>query len=195
MNRWPEAVAAWNPAAQRSAFDAWVVHADLAGYPAAELSAPMFARARALLSRSQIPNFALSSSDETQQMFQALVHRAVLRGDAREVRDLLRRMETAPAPIDSSDPMPAALTRSLRARLALLARDTNRAAELLVGAVARPDEPYLTFYPLSSMAPERRLLADLLRAQGHTEQSERWLNSFSTSWAVGDVLYVPHPHP
>jgi tRNA A-37 threonylcarbamoyl transferase component Bud32 len=195
MNRWPEAVAAWNPAAQRSAFDAWVVHADLAGYPAAELSAPMFARARALLTRSQIPNFALSSSDETQQMFQALVHRAVLRGDAREVRDLLRRMETAPAPIDSSDPMPAALTRSLRARLALLARDTNRAAELLVGAVARPDEPYLTFYPLSSMAPERRLLADLLRAQGHTEQSERWLNSFSTSWAVGDVLYVPHPHP
>ncbi len=195
MNRWPEAVAAWSPAAQPSAFDAWVVHADLAGYPAAELSGPMFARARGLLTRGQIPNFAVPSSDETQQMFQALVHRAVLRGDAREVRDLLRRMQAARAPIDSSDPMPAALTRSLRARLALLAGDTSAAAELLAGAVARPDEPYLTFYPLSAMAPERRLLADLLRAQGKTRQSDRWLDSFSTSWAVGDVLYAPHPGP
>ena len=44
--RWPDALAVWKAQVGDRSFDAWPVHAYLAGYPAAEVVEPMFAWAQ-----------------------------------------------------------------------------------------------------------------------------------------------------
>jgi len=56
-------------------------------------------------------------------------------------------------------------------------------------------EPYTWYYPLSSMAPQRRLLSELLEARGSRADAEHWRDSFRNSWAIGDLLFVARPQP
>ncbi len=193
QGRWPEAVRAWKSAAGDQPFDAWVVQADLAGYPARDLATPMYAWAKSLLAAGRIPDFRRPIWDESRQLrqaFDALAQRATLEGDSVEVRDLLRRIDRAAAP-DSSDPGPGALRASLRARLALLAADTVGAIGLLQQAVSRIPEPWTANFPLTALAGQRFLLSELLAARGDSAGAQRWRASFSNSWAVVDVLYLP----
>ena len=88
--------------------------------------------------------------------------------------------------------MPDGLAASLRARLALLAAGTTGAIRELRASVARIPEAASWYYPLTSMAPERRLLAGLLQARGEQAESARWLASFAQSWLPGDALFA-HP--
>jgi hypothetical protein len=189
QGRWPEAVTAWERAAPPPRFDAWMVQAYLAGYPAVALATPMLGRARVVLAQGA-SDFALPVSDERQQAVQALAHRATLEGDSAEVLGLLQRLTATNIRTVSANPMSAALQASLRARLAVLARDTAQAIGFLERALSRNAGPYTTFFPLSAMAPQRLLLAELLVARGDHRRSDRWLDSFSHSWSLGDVLYA-----
>jgi hypothetical protein len=192
QGRWPEAVQAWKSAAGDQPFDAWVIQAELAGYPARDLATPMYAWARSLLAAGRIPDFRRPVWDESRQLrqaFDALAQRAVLQGDSVDVRDLLRRIDRAAAP-DSSDPSPGALRASLRARLALLAADTVGAIGLLQQAVSRIPEVWTANFPLTALAGQRFLLSELLAARGDSAGARRWRASFSNSWAVVDVLYL-----
>jgi tetratricopeptide (TPR) repeat protein len=193
QGRWSEAMAVWKQHAGNNPFDAWMVHAYLAGYPAAEVVAPMFASARSKLANGEIPDFTRPMWDEAQQAFLALAHRATLMGDSAEVLDLLARMMRAPPATDLSDPTAFSLQGSLEARLALLNGDSARAIEKLQLALSRINEPWTWYYPLSSMAPERRLLGELLKARGSSVGEEQWQDSFRNSWSIGDVLFAARP--
>jgi hypothetical protein len=190
QGRWPEGVAAWRQDAGDEPFDAWMVHAYLAGYPAAELAAPMFTRARSRVARGLIPDFSRPLWDELQQEFQALVHRATLVGDSAEVLKLIGRMRTARPSTDAADPTAASLKAALEARLALLRGDSVQAITLLQRSVSRINEPFTWYYPLTSMAPQRRLLMDLLETRGMRAEARRWRDSFRNSWSLGDVLFA-----
>jgi hypothetical protein len=197
QGRWAEAVRAWKSAAGDQPFDAWVIQADLAGYPAGGLAAPMYAWAKSLLRAGRIPDFRRPVWDEAGQLrqaFDALVQRAALKGDSVEVFELLRRIDRAPA-ASNSDPDPAALRASLRARLALLAADTAQALNLLQHAVARVAEPWTANFPLTALAGQRFLLSELLASHGDSAGARRWRASFSNSWAVVDVLYLARMGP
>jgi hypothetical protein len=170
-------------------FDGWLIAAYLAGAPVAQRAEPMFAYARDLVARNRAPDFSLPLLDDREQAFLALVHRATLWGDSAQVLFLLKRLGGARATADPSDPLPATLSASLGARLALLARDTTQAIALLQLAVSRPAEPYIRFFPLTSMSPERMLLVELLAARREQQLLDRWLGSFTNSWSLGDVLY------
>jgi hypothetical protein len=183
-------VAAWRAGAGEPRFDAWIVSASLAGHPAAGPAEPMFAHALALVDSGAAPNFSIPIWADTQQAFQALVHQAAVTGDSARVLALLRRADAAPPTRDPSDPVPSALRTSLEARLALLAGDTARAVVLLERAVQRTAEPFIVFYPLLSMAPQRMLLAELLAARGDAAGARRWLRSFEHSWSLGDLLFA-----
>jgi tetratricopeptide (TPR) repeat protein len=192
QGRWPDAVQAWKSAAGDQPFDAWLIQAELAGYPARDLATPMYAWARSLLAAGRIPDFRRPVWDESRQLrqaFDALAQRAALQGDSVDVRDLLRRIDRAAAP-DSSDPSPGALRASLRARLALLAADTVGAIGLLQQAVSRIPEVWTANFPLTALAGQRFLLSELLAARGDSAGARRWRASFSNSWAVVDVLYL-----
>jgi tetratricopeptide (TPR) repeat protein len=193
LGRWPEALAAWQREGADQPFDGWVVHAYLAGYPAERVAGPMLEWARSQVSRGVIPDFTLPPWDERQQGFQALVHRATLEGDSAEVLGLLRRMRTARRATDLTDPTAGSLEASLQARLALLAGDSTQAILSLRRSLARIYHPVSWYYPLTSMAPQRRLLAELLRAHGAPVEAKRWRNSFRNSWSIGDVLFAAAP--
>jgi tetratricopeptide (TPR) repeat protein len=195
QGRWPEGVAVWEKQVGNQPFDAWMVHAYLAGYPAAKIANPMFAWARSQVARGVIPDFTRPPWDQLHQGFEALAHRATLMGDSAEVLDLLARVKRAHPAADRSDPMPLSLQAALEARLALLAGDSDRAIGLLKHSVSRINEPFTWYYPLTSMAPERRLLSDLLEARGASADSKRWRDSFRNSWSIGDLLYVNRPKP
>ena len=195
QGRWPEALAQWQHAGSAQPFDAWVVQAYLAGYPAKGVAGPMFEWARLQMSRGIIPDFTLPPWDERQQGFQALVHRATLAGDSAEVTDLLRRMETARRSADPTDPTAASLQATLQARLDLLARDSTRAIASLRRSLASIYHPFTWYYPLTSMAPQRRLLSELLQAHGASVEAKRWRDSFHNSWSIGDVLFAVRAHP
>ena len=189
QGNWTEAVRAWMAVAADTPFDAWVVQAALAGYPATDLAEPMFLWARRQMTEGQSPDFRRPYWDEVRQGFDALVHRATLEGDSAEATDLLRRIEKAPTR-NLADPGPDALRASLSARLALLAGDTTQAVSLLQKAVSRIAEPWTANYPLTAMGAQRYLLAELLRARGDAAKARRWQDSFSNSWVVTDVLYL-----
>ncbi len=191
--RWPDALAVWREHVGSQPFDAWLVHAFLAGYPAATVVTPMFAWARSQLAADSIPDFSRPKWDELQQAFQALVHRAALMGDSAEVLGLLARMDRAAPATDPSDPTASSLHASLQARLALLKGDSARAISELQRSLGRINEPYTWYYPLTSMAPERRLLGQLLEARGDRVDARRWRDSFRNSWSIGDVLFVARP--
>jgi tetratricopeptide (TPR) repeat protein len=192
QGRWSEALDLWQHDAGDRPFDAWLVHAALAGYPAEAIVLPMFAWARARIARREIPDFSLPPWDESRQAFEAIAHRATLVGDSAEVVELLERMRVAPAATDAADPAARSFQASLEARLALLAGDTVAAIASLRRAVERINEPYTWYYPMTSMAPQRRLLADLLRARGDSLGAKRWYASFLNSWSMADVLFAAH---
>ncbi len=195
QGRWPEAVAVWKEHAGNHPIDAWMVHAYLAGYPAAEVVNPMLDWARSQVAGGVIPDFTLPMWDDLQQGFQALAHQATLMGDSAEVLELLARMKRARPATDLSDPTPASLQMSLEARLALLGGDSARAIGLLQNSLSRIDEPYTWYYPLTSMAPQRRLLSELLEARGLSAGAKRWRDSFRNSWSIGDLLFAVRPAP
>jgi serine/threonine-protein kinase len=195
LGRWREALEVWQRDAGDRPFDAWLVQAALAGYPTDDILARMLAWARARVARREIPDFRLPPWDESRGAFEALAHRATLMGDSAETLDLLERMRMAPAATDPTDPAARSLQASLKARLALLAGDTVEAIASLRGALERINEPYTWYYPLTSMAPERRLLADLLRARGDATGAKRWYASFLNSWSMGDVFFAKGLNP
>ena len=190
QGRWPDAVAAWKAAAQEPEFDAWVVHADLAGFPAADLVRPMYAWADSLVRAGAAPDFSHPVWDDAQQAFHAVAHRAAMSGDSARVSDLIRRIDAAPPGPDRADPTREAFRAALEARLALLAADTTVAIDRLRRSVSRVLEPWTWYFPLTSMAPERLLLADLSSARGASAEARRWHGSFANSWAVGDALFA-----
>jgi tetratricopeptide (TPR) repeat protein len=190
QGRWREAVVAWKSAAKEPDFDAWVIHADLAGFPAADLVGPMYAWAESLMRAGRAPDFTRPLWDDPQQAFHALAHRAAMTGDSGRVSDLIRRIDAAPPSPDRADPTRQAFRAALEARLALLAGDTTLAVERLRRSVSRVQEPWTWYYPLTAMAPERLLLADLLSARGVSADAKRWHASFANSWAVGDALFA-----
>ena len=190
QHRWPEAVASWKSAAGAPVFDSWIIQAQLAGFPAADLAKPMYAWADSLLRAGRLPDFTLPFWEDAQQGFHAIVHRAALAGDSAGVADLLRRIDTAPPNADPSDPTKDTFRAALEARLALLAADTTKAIERLRLSVSRVQEPWTWYYPLTAMAPERLLLSALLDARGAADESARWRRSFTHSWSVGDVLFA-----
>jgi hypothetical protein len=152
----------------------------------------MYAWANSMLSAGRIQDFHRPICDECRQIrkaFDSFAQRDALQGDSVEVRDLLRRIDRAAAP-DSSDPSPGALRASLRARLALLAADTEGAIGLLQQAVSRIPEPWTANFPFTALAGQRFLLSELLAAHGDSAGARRWRASFSNSWAVVDVLYL-----
>jgi serine/threonine protein kinase len=189
MGRWNEGLAIWRSASDDGGLDAWLLQAYFAGYPASAVAKPMFSSARAAVGRERTVDLTGPPSGEVVQAVQALAHRATLYGDSAEVLDVLARLNAARARRDSSDPMPPALIASLQARLALLSGDTAQAIGLLDRSVSRSVWPYTDFFPLSGLAPQRLLLARLLAARGQTKPAKRWLDSFSNSWAVGDVFF------
>jgi hypothetical protein len=193
QGRWPEALAVWQREGADQPFDGWVVHAYLAGYPAKAVAEPMLGWARSQLRRGMIPDFALPAWEDRQQAFQALAHQATLTGDSSEVMDLLQRMKAANPATDLSDPTAASFQASLEARLALLAGDSALAIASLRQSLARIYHPFTWYYPLTSMAPQRRLLAELLQARGAGVEAKRWHDSFHRSWSIGDVLFAIRP--
>ncbi len=190
QGRWSEGVAVWRKVAGDQPFDAWMVQAYLAGYPADQMAGPMFTWARSQLETRGAPDFNRPPWDELQQGFQAIVHRASLLGDSAEVNTLLHSIRDARPSRDSSDPAAASLKAALEARLALLGGDSTGAIALLRSALARVNEPYTWYYPMTSMAPQRRLLMDLLEKRGMRVEAKRWRDSFRNSWSVGDILFA-----
>lgn len=187
--RGAEGIRAWQDAAGESRYDGYVVQAYLAGYPAGGRAAPMLEWARQLLRDGRAPDFARQPWEEVQQAFLGLVHEATLRGDSVQVGRLLRALGPRPADADSAFPVSGALQASLEARLALLARDTALAIGRLERALGHVPEPWTRYYPLTALAPQRLLLAELLAARGRAAEARRWLESFSNTWSAGDVLY------
>jgi tRNA A-37 threonylcarbamoyl transferase component Bud32/tetratricopeptide (TPR) repeat protein len=190
QGRWGEAEQVWRKEAGTQPFDAWMVHAYFAGYPAAKFVKPMFSWAQARVASKEIPDFSLPLWDERQQGFQALAHRASLMGDSAEVLELLTRMKQARQATDLSDATFSSFQASLEARLALLAGDSTKAIALLQSSVSRINEAYTWYYPQTSMAPERRLLSQLFEARGNGTEAQRWRDSFSRSWSIGDALFA-----
>jgi tetratricopeptide (TPR) repeat protein len=191
LGRGSDALAIWQAGKPTPSFDGWIVLAALAGFPVDIVAAPMLARARAAAAARQAPDFSLPPTHEYQQGFQALVARATLAGDSAQVLWLLQRIESAPPSPDASDGVRETLEASLRARLALLAHDTTAAMGLLRRSVVRIPERYVTFLPLTGMAPQRFLLAELAARRHDSTEAERWLSTFDDGWAVADILYDP----
>jgi tetratricopeptide (TPR) repeat protein len=189
LGRPEEGLSVWQPA-NDGVLDGWVLQAYFAGYPVSSVAEPMLSAAQAAVSRAARLDLTRLPTTELIQSVQALVHKATLEGDSSEVLTLLSRVSSARGTRDSSDPLVSTLTASLQARLALLARDTASAINLLDRSVGRSLWPYTDFFPLSGMAPQRLLLGRLLASQGQAQAAKRWLDSFSNSWAIGDLFFV-----
>lgn len=192
LDRWDEAVDAWSRVDGDPPIDRFMIEAYLAGFPADSLVRPMFEWAESLLASGRIPDFGLALEDPRRQGFRALVHRAALKGDSASVERLLATLgaaETTEA--RRTDPLPGLARSALRARLALLAADTARAVTTLEEAMGRVWQVETGFYPLTSMAAERMLLAELLLARGDREAGNRRLRSLFNTWSLGDALYHP----
>ena len=43
---------------------------------------------------------------------------------------------------------------------------------------------------MTSMAPQRRLLKDLLERRNLLVEAKRWGDSFRNSWSIGDVFFA-----
>lgn len=187
QDRWTEALTLWQ-AVPTAEFDKWIVHAHLAGNQTPG-AADMLRGAREFVVERGGPNFA-TRDPLTLDPFRALVHQAVLQGDSADVAFLLRHLEASALTAESWNPEPGALRATLRAREALLARDTAAAIRRLQEALERAPWWVSAYAPLADAAPERFLLAELLLARGRPREAERWLNSFGNIGAVGDLIYT-----
>jgi hypothetical protein len=181
------ALDSWRQVRGPEPFDTWAVHAYQAGRPVPEAVA-MLQWAEAQRRAGRIPDFSLPLNHDLRRAFNALVHQAVLTGDSARVETMLRSLADA-EPAHPTDPVPVVLPAALRARLALLAHDTVTAIRELNTALSRTTEPFVTFYPASTMAPERLLLIRLNQAIGRSDEARRWRSSFHNSMAFGDLLY------
>jgi hypothetical protein len=190
-DRWPEAQAAWQAGRNDRPFDAWVVQATFAGFRADSVARPMFDYAERLVSAGESPDFRRPPWDPVQESFFALVHRAATSGDSAAVRRLIDRIAAAPAEAQGPYPIQSSLGAVLEGRLALLAGDTAGAIAALGRGVSRVHGPGDGFFPMTSMAPERLRLAELLAATGQPAAAGRWLGSFSETWAVADAMFAP----
>ncbi len=179
----------WRAIAGDATIDGWMAQAWFAGFRAPEIHDAMFERARMLALRSAPIDFSRAYDGEEVQAMLMLVHRATIEGDSARVRQLLDRVRAGASRISDVNPLPAALEASLDARLALLATDTTRAIAALERALWRLPESFATFLPLVSMAPQRLLLAELLRTRNPT-MARRWLDSFSQSPSIADVMFA-----
>jgi DNA-binding SARP family transcriptional activator len=186
--QWTAARDDWDGVSGTAVFDRWLIQAYLAGYVAPQ-AVKMFAWASSLADSGRIPDFTLPSQSELSQAFRATVQRAALEGDSVEVNGLLSKIDRARHAADGSDPLPAMQAASLQARLALLAHDTTAALSALERATAFVPEPYTSNFPLTTMAPQRVLLAELHARRGNWREAERWLNSFWRTSSVADVLF------
>ena len=184
---WTARLATWRSVAGPEEFDPWVVHAHQAGLPVPEAEA-MLAWAGQQLAAGRIPDFRLPLNDDLRRAFNALVHEAVIRGDSTAVLDLLSAIGAAGG-ADPTDPAPEVLSAALRSRLALLAGDTVAAVAALTAATSRTTEPFIAFYPLSTLGPERLLLVRLALATGQQALADRWRSSFFSSLSFGDLIY------
>jgi tetratricopeptide (TPR) repeat protein len=184
---WEARVSSWTSVAGSSEFDPWIIHAHQLGLPA-PAAARMLEWAARQVSAGRIPDFRLPLNDDLRRAFNALVHEAVITGDSASVKRLLGAIREG-GPADPTDPAPETLSAALRSRLALLAGDTAQAIADLSTATARTTEPFVAFYPLSTMAPERRLLVRLAEATGQVPLAKRWRSSFFHSNSFGDLLY------
>jgi hypothetical protein len=189
MDQFEQGITVWR-AENYTGIDGWVLQSYFAGYPADRDAEPMLSAAKAAVGREQRLDLRGLPTTEPIQAVQALVHSATLAGDSSEVMWLTSRLGSAGLTPDGADPLVPALTASLEARLALLARDSARAIELLERSVSRSLWPYTDFFPLSGLAPQRLLLGQLLAARGQPQAAKRWFDSFSNSWAIGDVFFV-----
>lgn len=186
-SEWSAALDRWSELAGASPFDQWVVHGYQAGLPAPR-AAEMLDWAERQRRAGRLPDFGLPLDHDLRRAFHALVHEAVLRGDSSRVQVLLGEIDAAPVP-DPADPSPSVLPAALRARLALLAHDSATAIDELSAATSRTFEPYVTFYPMATFAPERHLLIRLARATGSAQVADRWAGSFWNSMSFGDLIY------
>lgn len=185
---WARALREWRDVRGGRPFDPWIVHAHHAGLEVPE-AASMLEWAEEQRAAGRVPDFDLPLDHDLRRAFRALVHDAVLEGDSARVGVLLEDIARTP-PGHPTDPGPPGLAAALRARNALLASDTAAAVEHLSAAVSRTYEPYVTFYPSATMAPERLLLIRLHRARGNPHLAEPWRRSFHNSQSFGDVLYT-----
>ncbi|MDP2956171.1 MAG: hypothetical protein Q8N53_07105 [Longimicrobiales bacterium] len=184
---WAARLAIWRSVAGTEEFDPWIVHAHQAGLPVPEAEA-MLEWAGQQLAAGRIPDFKLPLNDDLRRAFNALVHEAVIQGDSAAVLDLLSAISAAGV-VDPTDPAPEVLAAALRSRLALLAGDTVAAVAALTVATSRTTEPFIAFYPLSTLGPERLLLVRLASATGQQALADRWRSSFFTSLSFGDLIY------
>jgi hypothetical protein len=184
---WSAALTTWRRLRGVEPFDTWAVHAYQAGRSVPEAER-MMRWAEEQRRAGRIPDFGLPLNHDLRRALYALVHEAVLRGDSTRVNVLLRSLAEAPRG-HPSDPGPVVLAAALGARLALLAGDTALAVQRLETASSRDSEPFVTFYPASTMAPERLLLVRLNEALGLRNVASRWRSSFFNSLSFGDLIY------
>ena len=191
MGRWAEGYAAWDSVAGRSpSIPGWCRRCwpgfrsrDARGADVRAGPAPRCAPAARRISRSR---HGTSCGRASRRWSIAPSSRAT----RPRPRELLRRIDRAPPP-PPSEPAAEALRWSLRARLALLAHDTTAAVAASARAVARIPETHTANYPLTAVGPQRFLLARLLLARGDSAGAERWRRSFTGSWSVADLFYLP----
>lgn len=189
QGRWTDAIRSWAPAAASQSLDPWLLEAHFAGFPAGRYAEPMLATARRWLAEGRLPAYDRVIGDDARLAFRALIYDATLRGDSATVTSLLHASARGVSAARPADPLPPSIDASLQARLALLAGDTVTAISRLSRAVARPADPYTTFFPLTSMAPQRLLLAELLAGQGRTDRAAQVADSFFASPAIADGFY------
>jgi hypothetical protein len=184
---WGERLSRWRSIAGDEPFDSWLIHAYHMGLPVAE-GERMMSWARKQLADRKIPDPGLPLNHQLRHAFYALVHEAVLRGDSAYVQPLLESV----APLTQArigDPSAESWYAALQGRLSLLAGDTTTAVQMLSAASSRTLEPFVMFYPLGTMAPERLLLLKLAMATGDEAGARRWASSFFQSLSFGDLLY------
>jgi hypothetical protein len=185
--QWDTALESWRALESREDFDPWIVHAHQAGRDTPEAE-KMLEWADRQLEDGRIPNFQSPLNSDNRRAFYALVHEAVIGSDTARIQRLLGAIERTRTP-EPTDPGPNVLAAALRARLALSRGDTAAAIDELGLATARTFEPFVTFYPMATMAPERLLLIRLARAVDRPALAERWSRSFYESMSFGDLIY------
>ena len=183
------AFAEWTRVAPPATVDGWMGQAWLAGFDSGDIHEVMFERARWMVLDGPPIDFTRSYDHESLQALMLLAHRAVVDGDAARVRALLSRIDAGAPRADPTDPLPSGLRHALEGRLALLAGDTVAGIAHLERSLARVAEPYTAFVPLTSMATERLLLAELLIARD-PQRARRWLDTFDHSPSIADAMFT-----
>lgn len=187
---WNDAMDDWIETGLDTRWNRWLLAAHFAGYPTRGFAAAMLARAEQLRAAGRIPDFRIDPSDQLRQAQRALVHDAFLRADSSRVLLLLSDIRQAiDQGTDPADPLPDMLHRALASRLALLRGDTVMVISHLDASLRRVAEPRIANYPLTTMAPQRLAIAQLLLSRNDARLATEWLDSFWRTSSVADLLY------